>query len=218
MAVVSIARLLHMTPPVLLLHGIWNARAWVGPLAWRLPSRHASTMDLDADIAGDIRARALARSRGHITVDPLDAHRDLSRLKVAGLLAILAQRLDITATDWELAGVILDASDRIRSGIVRAAHERARDREQSATSRLARQQAGLEEAASKRAFQEALGCIVRHAGRCAHDGGAKKRCLQQATNPKKRGLFDIDDVLERAIEDGLLHLDGDVYRPGPGAR
>jgi pimeloyl-ACP methyl ester carboxylesterase len=24
------------TPRVLLLHGIWNARAWVGPLAWRL--------------------------------------------------------------------------------------------------------------------------------------------------------------------------------------
>ncbi len=28
-----------MTPPVLLLHGIWNARAWVGPLAWRLRAR-----------------------------------------------------------------------------------------------------------------------------------------------------------------------------------
>lgn len=25
-----------MNPRVLLLHGIWNARAWVGPLAWRL--------------------------------------------------------------------------------------------------------------------------------------------------------------------------------------
>ncbi len=25
-----------MNPKVLLLHGIWNARAWVGPLAWRL--------------------------------------------------------------------------------------------------------------------------------------------------------------------------------------
>jgi len=25
-----------MNPPVLLLHGIWNARAWVGPLAWRV--------------------------------------------------------------------------------------------------------------------------------------------------------------------------------------
>lgn len=28
-----------MHPPVLLLHGIWNARAWVGPLAWRLRAR-----------------------------------------------------------------------------------------------------------------------------------------------------------------------------------
>ena len=26
-------------PQVLLLHGIWNARAWVGPLAWRLRAR-----------------------------------------------------------------------------------------------------------------------------------------------------------------------------------
>ncbi|MCL7713351.1 alpha/beta fold hydrolase [Stenotrophomonas mori] len=28
-----------MTQRVLLLHGIWNARAWVGPLAWRLRAR-----------------------------------------------------------------------------------------------------------------------------------------------------------------------------------
>ncbi len=28
-----------MTHSVLLLHGIWNARAWVGPLAWRLRAR-----------------------------------------------------------------------------------------------------------------------------------------------------------------------------------
>lgn len=28
-----------MTPSILLLHGIWNARAWVGPLAWRLRAR-----------------------------------------------------------------------------------------------------------------------------------------------------------------------------------
>lgn len=28
-----------MTDAVLLLHGIWNARAWVGPLAWRLRAR-----------------------------------------------------------------------------------------------------------------------------------------------------------------------------------
>ncbi|MBA8683351.1 esterase/lipase family protein [Stenotrophomonas tumulicola] len=28
-----------MTSSVLLLHGIWNARAWVGPLAWRLRAR-----------------------------------------------------------------------------------------------------------------------------------------------------------------------------------
>ncbi len=28
-----------MTTSVLLLHGLWNARAWVGPLAWRLRAR-----------------------------------------------------------------------------------------------------------------------------------------------------------------------------------
>ncbi|HBN54229.1 MAG TPA: cobalamin adenosyltransferase, partial [Stenotrophomonas sp.] len=26
-------------PRVVVLHGIWNARAWVGPLAWRLRAR-----------------------------------------------------------------------------------------------------------------------------------------------------------------------------------
>jgi hypothetical protein len=56
-------------------------------------------------------------------------HRDLQRLKVAALLAVLDGRLDVNGEDWSLAGIVLDTSDKVRDHI---AQERARESEDEA--------------------------------------------------------------------------------------
>jgi hypothetical protein len=54
------------------------------------------------DIAGEIKANDHER---HLHgCDPLDEHRDLVRVKVAGTLAVLDDRDDISPDDWTLAG------------------------------------------------------------------------------------------------------------------
>jgi hypothetical protein len=94
--------------------------------------RHS--LGVAADVTVALRAADLDRARGVSTVAPLDAHAGLAQLKVAGLLAILDGRLDITDDDWHLAGMVKAASDRVRD-VVAEAVEAQHERIEAATSR-----------------------------------------------------------------------------------
>jgi len=82
-----------MNAPVLLLHGIWNARAWVGPLAWRLRARGFSVQTFGyASIFGGPEVavpQLLARLRRSGPIS-LVGH------SLGGLLALQALREDPT--------------------------------------------------------------------------------------------------------------------------
>jgi len=186
---------------------------WPGELRFKVPSHQAGPMHLDADVNAEIRSRALARSRGETIIKPLDAHRDLSRLKVAGLLAILAGRLNINAVDWRLAGLIVDASDRVRAGIITAARIRLADAERSATSRIVKRAAAVDKDAEGRAVDTMARAIARHVHRDRCEG-CKHRCAARSTSGKHRGQASVDDAIGKAVELGWIALDGDTIRPG----
>jgi len=80
-----------MTNRVLLLHGIWNARAWVGPLAWRLRARgfHVETFGYSSVLGGpDVAVpQLLQRLQGRGEVS-LVGH------SLGGLVALEALRRD----------------------------------------------------------------------------------------------------------------------------
>ena len=59
-------------------------------------NRWCTELAVDPAVANVIRRQALEVTRGDRTVDALDEHAHLARLKVAGILAILDDRLDIT--------------------------------------------------------------------------------------------------------------------------
>jgi hypothetical protein len=171
-------------------------------------------MGLDPDVATEIRARNLARARGQTVVAPLDAHRDLSRLKVAGLLAILDDRTDITADDWHLAGLVLDTSDQVRSTVAAAAAARAADTEQATIARHLRREAASEQSAHERALDVNARAIGRHVHRGRCEGGCGRRCTSRALTGAYRKLASFDDSLDHAIERGWVTSDGTTIRPG----
>lgn len=83
-------------------------------LGWRSPYEALRTSDnlmlsIDGSVHEEIRVRRLDRLRGFVDDD--NGHRDLSRLKVAALLGILAGRREVTAEDWYLAGLVMSESD-----------------------------------------------------------------------------------------------------------
>lgn len=178
------------------------------------PPRHTGEMDIDPTVAAEIRSRNLARARGELVPDPLDAHRDLSRLKVAGLLALLAGRTDIDADDWRLAGDVLDVSDRVRAGIIDAARQRAREAERSATAHHIRRATALDDDAGQRAVVGMAKAIARHVARRRCDGGCTRSCCTRATKSTHRLHATIDEALDHAAGHGWIATDGDLILPG----
>lgn len=85
-------------------------------------------------IRDEVSAASRARSRGEVVVEPLQAHADLIRLKLAALLAIIDGRLDVNAEDWELATMIKTTSDGVLAH-VQAQVGRAEARKESQTSK-----------------------------------------------------------------------------------
>jgi hypothetical protein len=195
-----------------------EAPEWPGPLGWRPPVHRAGPMDLTREIHSEIRSRALSRARREYVIDPLDAHRDLSRLKVAGLLALLAGRTGIGADDWRLAGDVLDASDRVRTGIVHAARYRARLAEEASSARAARRAAHLDDSEATRALAGMAKSIARHVHRGACEGGCTRSCAARSTAGKHRKLVTIDEAIAEAGRRGWVVADDDGALTAGGER
>lgn len=191
-----------------------TAPPWPGRLDWQPPPHHRGPMDLAPEVAAEIRSRNLERARGLVTIDPLDGHRDLSRLKVAGLLALLAGRLNIDTDDWRLAGVVLDTSDRVRASIIANAQARAVVAERDATAKVIGRAFAVASSEERRALDAWAKAIGRHVVKGACEGGCKRRCLTRSVPGKYRDHVTIDTAIDEAVELGWIAVDGDTYRPG----
>jgi hypothetical protein len=185
-----------------------------GPLPWRPAAHQAMELDLDHTIATEIQQRHYAVTRGDLTLDPLDSHRNLSRLKIAGLLAILAGRYNITTDDWRLAGATLDASDRVRATVLATAAFAAQEAERRSTARLVRRTAELERTETERALDGMAKAIARHVHRstCAEPCG--RSCVTRSTAGKHRRLVTVDEALTEAHRHGWIVTDADTIKPG----
>lgn len=66
-----------------------------------------------------IKQTRRAIARGDDSVDPLDSHKLLCRLKVAAaLMALEGRRQAITENDWQRAGTVMAVSDQTRRGVL----------------------------------------------------------------------------------------------------
>ncbi|MET9479849.1 hypothetical protein [Streptomyces sp. NPDC006638] len=123
--------------------------AWPGELYdWRPAAvaaeggeRHGLVLvSFDQDIKDELRRADLAKARGETSVrdmNPLDSHAPLMRVKVASLLAILGGRRHVNAEDWELAGVVWEASCATRDAVLRYSEGlRRREQEQRTQARI----------------------------------------------------------------------------------
>jgi hypothetical protein len=148
-------------------------------------------------------------------VDRLDTHAGYLRLKVAGLLALLDERVDISVEDWELAGTLTTSSKAVRAwmqGTISADDQR---RTYAANERAAERAARVETA--KVAATADVARVGRVLGRHVHhkhtgDDPCTRRCLTQAVKSSDRDQFAA--ALEHAVAQGwVIEADG-RYRPG----
>ena len=83
---------------------------------WLEPTAHSGLVVLDTPEAArrEIDLHRCAVLRGDPSVDPLDGHALLTRLKVAAALMALEGRTTVTEDDWSLAGAVMTVSSLTR--------------------------------------------------------------------------------------------------------
>lgn len=90
---------------------------WPGELNLPTGYQPNQPMTIDPDVCAEIRRDDTARIRGKLRRDPLDAHEPLIRIKLAGLLALLDGRWNVTKEDWRLAETMWEVSCGVRDTI-----------------------------------------------------------------------------------------------------
>lgn len=94
---------------------------WPGPLRIIPPpiiTGQRTVLGIDPEIEAQVIDERLAVTRGEVVHGPFDGHLNLMRLKIAGLFALLDERMTIDADDWSLAGILIDASVSVRRLLV----------------------------------------------------------------------------------------------------
>lgn len=205
---------------------------WPGQITWRLPDGDtqaalrdrtgAVTVAVPDRIRDLLRAVHRARHRGQDT-GQLDGHLALTRLKVAAALALLHGDLVITEQWWEVAGMVMAVSARVRDD-VQAELADAEDRKAMARGRYAHlQDTGRSEAAVRGVEADARRvwrAVHAHAeglsaatSKHAPADGCTRRCVTLATprrTPEQRRA-----AIEYAADMGWIVTESDRLLSGP---
>ncbi|MFM1966979.1 MAG: hypothetical protein RL134_2704, partial [Actinomycetota bacterium] len=177
---------------------------WPGPITWTPPAAivmagtyQPHPLDIHPDIRHEVRHHHAAVGNGTRIVDPLDTHRNLAKLKVAGILAVLDGRHNIDLEDWELAERVMEHSDGVRKWVVaEAARKRQATEEQSIRKHIGRE-AAVEESAVQRSLTRAAKACHRAASRCA-PAPLTRRDATLAVTGRDRKLVTVDEALAEA--------------------
>lgn len=88
--------------------------------------RLSGELPLPPVVFREVRAHRDRVLREDPTVDPLDGHRNLTRIKVAAALMLIDGRSEVTEDDWRLSEYVMAKSDDTRKGIETALEKERR--------------------------------------------------------------------------------------------
>lgn len=180
-----------------------------------------TTIVLPDHIQRELHAERLEVVRGNVTINPLDSHLAVLKVKTAALLSILDGRMgDVTDDDWHLAGAIIAVSCRFRDWIIDGhAAEAAREAEEKDQAKAASQlrvAATIRETLTQGA-EELADTLMKHIANGATRWAGKPSMggLAQRLSGRKRSDRDlIDRAFMMLLEDGKISIDNDDWRTG----
>lgn len=135
--------------------------------------------------------------------DQEDQHRNLNRLKIAAVLAVLHGGTTVNAQWWETAGAVMDHSDQVKAEIRTVLRQQEDDQERAVGRRTAIRTMGQQEVIGlrmKRVEERILEVLDEFP-----DGRARSRVKARLTD-KQKPFF--DNALQTLVSDGLVKVKG----------
>jgi hypothetical protein len=198
-----------------------QAPRWPGAIDWRPPAVPATPgewigesqtdaydLDFDQTIWDEVQEQRWLVVTGQLTLDHLDSHAMLVRLKVAALLALLDSRLNVTADDWAVAAAIMENSNMIRERVVGIlAEARKFKAEKVSAARLAESMA-IEDGRERELTARAQQRITR---KLAEAGNLTRKALQNFLSSAQREYLDV--AIDSLVAAGRAE---EISEPGRG--
>lgn len=184
--------------------GVDELPDWPGPLNYSTPPTiiTGSTITVDAAIVREVRLHRHAVATGAATEAPLDGHRNLMRLKVAGLFSMLEGDDTITPETWQLAGTLVATSARIRDHLVAVKTADDAIRRQRSADGRADYEAHVDDVKERKAVARLTDALIRRVTETGGDGIGRADLRRTSTSASTRHRF--DDALRQAVERGAL--------------
>lgn len=145
----------------------------------------------------------LARLRGD--GHALDGHALLARLKTAAALGLLEGRAEVTADDWELAGIVAAKSASTRARVINQLLLAKQAEAESRAIGQAKTAVTIERHLTNEAMQRVCRSIIRRLERAGADKWVAASVIRRGTNAPDRGL--VPEALDRLQETGQIHSD-----------
>lgn len=143
----------------------------------------AGVVTVPAAVTDELDAVLHAVGSGEVTPPELDSQRVAMLLRMAGLVALLEGRFDVSASDWELAGALWASSAAVRDALVARNADTAERSRDLADERYANRQARAAAAVDgvPKAVDRVATRIARsvHAGEYTTRGEAKRHTAQR---------------------------------------
>lgn len=192
---------------------------WPGQLTWEAPDKIAiggvtrpNPLGVAEEIEQEILEHRVAQLRSELEEDPLDAHRRLNKLKLSGVLAVLDGRDAITVDDWQVAELILNRSDGIRSWVMSEAKRLTNNSDRAVADRLVTRDGLVELAATERALSRAARAAHRAVSRDVDRVG--RRPIHNAIAARDRAIVSVDDAIAEAVRLRWITPDTDGWKLG----
>jgi hypothetical protein len=174
-----------------------------GPLDVPIPPTVARSIGYPDAVCDEVQWNDFAKQDPAYVEDALVAHRDLQRLKLAGIIAMASGRLDVDLSDWDLATQIVDVSTNVRSWLQGQTAARRREVEAQTAERTGRNQAAVADA-------EHLAHVARVARRVLTFLSKEPTpigVVRKKVHLRDRGPY-FKEAVDNLVEAGLAQTDG----------
>lgn len=194
-----------------------NRPVWPGPIDWTPPPAikigdiiQHTPMTVSTAIADEIEAMRVEVLAGRLIEPPLDAHRRLNKLKVAGCLAVLDGRRNIDDDDWRIAETIISVSDGIRTWVLAEARRTVAEATHVEASKAVYREALSEKSSAERALARAAKVVWRVVDKAGKDPVGRRQ-ITLAIASRDRQIVSVDEVIAEAERLGWVTKQGDGW-------
>jgi Bifunctional DNA primase/polymerase, N-terminal len=174
-----------------------------GPLDLPTPPSVNLALSYPQAVWDEVQWNDYAKQDPAYVEDALVAHRDLQRLKLAGILACADGRTDVDLTDWELASQIVTVSSNVRTWLQHQTAAKRREMDAQVAESKGRTQAAVANAE----HQAHVGRVARRLLSFLSKEPMLISQLRKQCNSRDRQPY-FKDAVDSLVETGMAKSDG----------